>query len=301
MAQTVIDWPVDPVNRDMASRCWEAELRLGFVTRGDKTVLKDRTHKGPLAVQRSLYPEGGVCHTHLLHPPGGVVGGDSLDVTVGLANGAQALITTPGATRFYRSDGRVGSLKQTLTVDQHARLEWLPLENIAFPNARVFTRTHIFLTAQSQFIGWDVWTLGQPATHTPFENGVINGMTTVTVDDRLILCERLRVTPEQSRFPAAGLRSLPVCGTLIAHGDAEILAALLKQWWGEHKQQGITRAELSQVAEIELGITQIDGVLIVRALGQKTDALFQIFALCWQQIRQHWTGEMPDIPRIWRT
>ncbi|OEE80227.1 urease accessory protein UreD, partial [Enterovibrio norvegicus FF-162] len=276
MAQTVIDWPVDPVNRDMASRCWEAELRLGFVTRGDKTVLKDRTHKGPLAVQRSLYPEGGVCHTHLLHPPGGVVGGDSLDVTVGLANGAQALITTPGATRFYRSDGRVGSLKQTLTVDQHARLEWLPLENIAFPNARVFTRTHISLTAQSQFIGWDVWTLGQPATHTPFKNGVIDGMTTVTVDDRLILCERLRVNPEQTRYSTSGLRHYPVCGTLIAYGDAESLAVLLKQWWSEQKQQGITRAELSQVTDIELGITHVDGLLIVRGLAHKTDVLFHI-------------------------
>ncbi|WP_035024570.1 urease accessory protein UreD [Enterovibrio calviensis] len=300
MAQTVIDWSIHTAN-DMPSRCWEAELKLGFVARGDKTVLKHRTHKGPLAVQRSLYPEGGVCHTHLLHPPGGVVGGDSLDVHVDLAEGSQALITTPGATRFYRSDGRVGHLTQTLTVADSARLEWLPLENIAFPNARLRTRTTISLKPHSQFIGWDVWTLGQPATETLFENGEIDGLTSVFVDERLILCERFRVNPEQTRFSAAGLRGYSVCGTLIAYGDADALVEIIKQWWSEQQEQGYTRSDMSNLTGIELGITVIDGLLVVRGLALKTDALFNVMALCWQQIRQHWTGEIPDIPRIWRT
>ncbi|MGF1766931.1 urease accessory protein UreD [Enterovibrio makurazakiensis] len=300
MAQTVIDWPIHTLD-EMPYRSWEAELTLGYVARGDKTVLKHRTHKGPLAVQRSLYPEGGVCHTHLLHPPGGVVGGDSLDVHVDLAVGSKALITTPGATRFYRSDGRIGQLTQTLTVADSARLEWLPLENIAFPNARLRTRTAISLTASAQFIGWDVWTLGQPATETTFENGEIDGLTTVHVDERLILCERLRVNPEQMRFSATGLRGHSVCGTLIVHGDAEAIVERLKLWWSEQQEQKLTRADMTNLTGIELGITEVDGLVIVRALALKTDVLFNVMALCWQQVRLHWTGEIPDIPRIWRT
>ena len=76
---------------------WRAELALDYRLQDGRTVLA-RRHRGPLQVQKALYPEGqGLCHTLLIHPPGGIAGGDSLSIDVAVQSGAQALITTPGA------------------------------------------------------------------------------------------------------------------------------------------------------------------------------------------------------------
>lgn len=291
MAQTLSAFTDEPVEPAQSHGRWEAELRLGYRHNGHKTVLSECHHRGPLAVQRALYPEGDVCHSHLLHPPGGVVGGDCLTVAIDVKEEAQTLVTTPGAARFYRSGGRVATLNQSLTVGENSRLEWLPLENIAFPNAHLKTRTDIQLSSRSQFVGWEIWTLGQPASHQDFDNGVIDGLTTVSVDSQLILCERLRVNPSTLTHAEAALRGFPVISCLFAYGDAERLSALLKNWW----------AEREKTQSLALGITDIDGLLAVRALAQDTEVMFQIMSECWLQIRRHWTGKNPDVPRIWRT
>ena len=142
---------------------WQASLNLTFVDRGDKTVLKNRQQSGPLAVQRPLYPDGETCHTYLLHPPGGVVGGDTLNIEATIESGAHALITTPGATKFYRSNNKYAKQKQTLRVKKDARLEWMPQENIFFPNAHVRLDTEIRLEKGAQFWGWEMHCFGRPA------------------------------------------------------------------------------------------------------------------------------------------
>src|SRR5262245_10241542 len=93
---------------------WEASLDLKFAARGARTVLARRASVGPLVVQRPFYPEGGVAHVYLVHPPGGVVGGDQLRLSVLAEEGAHALLTTPAATKFYRSDGRVARQRQEI-------------------------------------------------------------------------------------------------------------------------------------------------------------------------------------------
>src|SRR6476620_11342443 len=114
---------------------WEAALDLEFAARGARTILARRASIGPLVVQRPFYPEGDVAHVYLVHPPGGVVGGDQLRLNVLAREGAHALITTPAATKFYRSDGRVAHQRQEIVADA-ASIEWLPQETIVFPDAR---------------------------------------------------------------------------------------------------------------------------------------------------------------------
>src|SRR6478735_7509296 len=106
--------PLDLVARAAG---WRATLTLGFERRAERTVLARREHDGPLVVQKSLHPEGpGTCHAIVVHPPSGLVGGDELELRVGVGRDAHALLTTPGAGRFYRSAGATASQSVTLDV-----------------------------------------------------------------------------------------------------------------------------------------------------------------------------------------
>jgi urease accessory protein len=266
---------------------WQGALRLGFRVRNGRTLLADRQRLGPLSVQRPFYPEGGTCHVYLLHPPGGVVGGDSLDLRVVLESGARALITAPGATKFYRSAGERARQTQTLTVANGAGLEWLPHENIYFPGARVRQSTRILLHGDARLCSWEFQCLGRPVIGESFDDGLLDSAVVVERDGRAMVAERLRVTP-QTLSRAALLRGLPVSATLIVSpaGAAEVAAcrAVLQAADGDHA-----------------AVTLLDDVLVVRYLGHSVARARRLFMRAWRTLRPLVFGCEAELPRIWST
>ena len=151
-----------PVTQPEHSPSWHAELHLGFARNGEGTVLRENRHRGPLRVQKALYPEGdAVCQAILLHPPSGIAGGDQLAISVEVGAGARAQLTTPGAGKWYRSGGAEASQRIDFTVAAGATLEWLPQETIVFDGARARMETRVSLAADSRYIGWDILCLGR--------------------------------------------------------------------------------------------------------------------------------------------
>ncbi len=150
---------------------WQAKLQLDYTLQAGRTVARFQ-HEGPLRILQSLYPEGdAVCHNVLVHPPGGLVGGDTLTVDVTVAPGAHGLITTPGASRFYRSLGEPALQHNRLRLSEGARLEWLPLETIAYNGCLGESRTELQLAPGAELIGWDICALGLPHADQPFVQG----------------------------------------------------------------------------------------------------------------------------------
>ena len=150
---------------------WHGSLELRYRKRDGRTVVRDR-HDGPLRVLKSLYPEGDdICHNVLVHPPGGMVGGDTLSIDIAIGPAAHALLTTPGATRFYRTTGAAAAQSVRAVVAATARLEWLPLETIAYSGCVAENRARFALEAGAEMVGWDVTALGLPASRQPFEQG----------------------------------------------------------------------------------------------------------------------------------
>ena len=148
---------------------WHGRLDLTYRLNGNQTTAHDK-HTGPLRVLQRLYPEGErICHHVLVHPPGGIVGGDVLELHAQLAEGTHALITTPGATRFYKSAGALAEQCLNARVENGARLEWLPLETIAYKGCRAENRMRFDLAPDAQMIGWDILALGLPAANEPFD------------------------------------------------------------------------------------------------------------------------------------
>lgn len=155
---------------------WHARLQLDYTVEGPtpnatRTVARYE-HNGPLRILQSLYPEGdGICHNVLVHPPGGLVGGDTLDITATVGPGAHGLVTTPGATRFYRSTGPLALQRSHLTLAEGARLEWLPLEALCYNACNAENHLTLNLAPGAECMGWDVTALGLPHADQPFETG----------------------------------------------------------------------------------------------------------------------------------
>ena len=152
---------------------WHAKLQLDYELHAGRTVAR-HVHSGPLRILQSLYPEGdAVCHNVLVHPPGGLVGGDTLEIALRASPGTHCLLTTPGATRFYRSDGPLAVQRAKLSLEGDARLEWLPLETICYSGCHAENHLTLDLAREAQVMGWDVTALGLPHADRPFAQGFV--------------------------------------------------------------------------------------------------------------------------------
>ncbi len=273
----------------MAGRGWHGRLALTYGSGHDRTVLARIERCGPLTVQRPFYPEDGVCHTYILHPPGGVVGGDVLDLRVRVETGAAALLTTPGATKLYRSAWSTARVVQRFQVADGGCLEWLPQENIVFPGARAELLTRIDLQGSAQFIGWEILCLGHPVIAEQFCSGTLTAGLELYRDRKPLVLDKLRVAGKEDLQRRPGLRSLPVTATMLAVGVGEELLESLRQ-----KQETMERACT--------GMTLPGGdVLVARYLGYSTEEARRYFTGIWNTVRLPLLGRQACPPRIWAT
>lgn len=278
----------------MESQCsqkqWHARLELGFAKREQRTYLAHRLHQGPLVVQKSLHPEGdAVCHAVVIHPPGGVAGGDALQLQVTLAEGAHALLTTPGAGKWYKANGAVASQALQFDLSAGATLEWLPQENILFDAARVRFSAQIALAADAKFAAWDVVCLGRQAQKEAWLSGHYALKTQIRRTGKLIWNECAHLTAEDV------LKASPV-----GLADAEVFATFVVC-------AGAVPLELVQACrEIVLehaqtGITALPEVLCIRYVGHASQQAKQYFEACWRLLRPWYAGRTAIRPRIWNT
>lgn len=276
---------------------WQAHLQLAFELAGRHTRLTRRAHRGPLLVQRPFYPEsadsGNVpCHVYLVHPPGGVVSGDELTLETEVGAGAHALLTTPAAGKFYRrGEARFAQLTQRLRAQ--GTLEWLPQENIFFPHSAVRVRTRVELEHAARFIGWEISCLGLPVNAQSLGDGEVHQSFELWRGGTLRLLERQHLRGE-ALAARWGLGGQAVLGTWLASTpDAGALAAALLR--------ARELAPVGEAAEVTLGCTLVDDVLICRALAARTDRLRAIFIELWQALRPMLLGRAATLPRIWAT
>lgn len=206
------------------ARSWPASLALGFARRGDKTVVARARHTGPLRIQRPFYPEGDCAHVYLLHPPGGLVVGDELSISLAAQAGAAALLTTPSAGKVYSLDslpestagcGQTQSVVMEIASGGH--LEWLPQETIVFNGANARLHTRLTAAPGASFALWDIVCLGRPACHEAFTSGRVQQDLEIWVGGVPRLIERNRISGGDSLLQRPwGLNGAGSFGTLAA-------------------------------------------------------------------------------------
>ncbi|HRD66664.1 MAG TPA: urease accessory protein UreD [Candidatus Competibacter sp.] len=282
---------------------WRARLALDFRCQNARTILGRCLHQGPLQVQRPLYPEGeSVCHVAVLHPPGGVVGGDELYTDIAVDVGACALVTTPAAGKFYRSAGPVARQIQHLRVAAGAVLEWLPQENIVYDGARIHALTRVELRGNAGFLGWEIFCLGRPAAGETFVAGEYRQDFELWRDGEPLYLERGRYAGGEAVLDAPwGLQNQPVGATLICAGSPpDAVGAIRASWRALQPPSQPLPGPLARACELAT-VSQLDGVLICRYLGPSTARAKQFFVLAWGLLRPALFGRPPCPSRFWNT
>jgi urease accessory protein len=277
---------------------WQANLQLNYrsapLADGAPRTTAQFAHSGPLRVLQSLYPEGpAVCHNVLVHPPGGIVGGDTLDIQVEVDTGAHALITTPGATRFYKSTGQPGKQQVKVRMHSGARLEWLPLETICYNGCNAFNSVVFDLEPGAQMIGWDITALGLPHANQPFERGSLQQHIEVT--DAWL--ERALIDAADTRLlnSPLGLAGQLCMGSLFFASGAAI-----SREQREHLLEIIRTVVASDPLATTTGATAPNPrVIVVRTLAPMTEPALALLRRVWVALR-HAAWDMPaQVPRIW--
>ncbi len=274
---------------------WKAELNIDYFCDGERCISRDR-HEGPLRVLRALYPEGpSVCHHVLVHPPGGVAGGDRLVVNLQLEAGAHALLTTPGAARFYRSAGRPAHQHLHAHIAAAARLEWLPQETIAYPGCIAENSLRFELAPGAEMIGWDMLALGLPASGQAFDRG-----------DVLQRIEIPGVWLERGRIAAADTRLLHSALGLAGR------SAVATMWFAAGSPLDAARRD----ALLDAARTIVGGderrwvaacsaphaeVVVLRLIAHRVEPAMQALSAVWRQWRPIAWQRVAATPRVWHT
>ncbi|MCI0508020.1 MAG: urease accessory protein UreD [Gammaproteobacteria bacterium] len=269
--------------------CWKAQLSLEFGAKADRTVVLNRNHSGPLVIQKPFYPEGAPCHIYLLHPPGGLVGGDQLILDTRLRDHSHVLMTTPGAAKFYRSAGAIAQQLQTFHLAKESLLEWLPQETIAFNNTNAATHTKVHLDNGAKFIGWEIICLGRRASGELFNSGRFVQKLELHRETKPVLIERALFEGDSKCLSSPwGLANYPTAGTMIVMPANQHLVTRIK----EHVE-----AEPHEL----FSVTLMDNVLICRYLGHQAQAAKRLFIKAWNIARPQVQNIAACMPRIWNT
>lgn len=283
---------------------WRGTLSLAFAAMGDRTIVAERRHEGPFCIQRPFYPGDGVCHVYLLHPPGGLAGGDELVLDARVHSGAATLITTPAATKFYRSAGKPSRQQQSLHVASGSSLEWLPQDSILFGGSRVEIDTRIALEAGARFVGWEQTSCGRPWSGDHYAAGSLEQHTQIEVAGEPRLVETLRWRAGERILTADwGLAGFGVCGALYAFPADSQLLAHVREGLGAATPSidALTEVTAPATTDLRCGATLLGDLLVVRCLARKPESLRNLLEALWSTLRSAVIGRTPCAPRIWRT
>lgn len=269
-------------------------LKLQFDFDKPTTRLVRREHFGPLLVQKPLYPEGpSCCHAVILHPPGGVVGGDELRIQVQVNENAHALLSTPGAAKWYRANGHVARQHVQMNVEAGAAVEWLPQETILFDQADVVLDNEINLHADARFIGCEMLCFGRTASGERFQSGRVRQRYAVRVDGKLLWLEQGTLLGGSAAMTGAlSLAGHTVCANLLCVGappQRDLIDAV--------------RAAIAPLAEpgTQFGATHMKSLLMVRYLGDRSEVARQVMMAAWKVLRPALLGRESTELRIWMT
>lgn len=299
-SSTILTYPKQAIHQapevliDPTYKPVQAKLSLKFGEVDATTRLVERDHFGPLLVQKPLYPEGRkVCHVVIIHPPGGVVGGDQLEISTQVGTSANAQITTPGATKWYKANGHTSQQKIRINVDKGGSLEWVPQETIFYNQANVEIDHQVTLEDDAVYVGCEILCFGRTASGETFDSGQIKQRTSIRRNNKMIWFEQIRLLGESSAMNSSlALSGKTVCASLILAGKV-IPQPLID----------LAREEAERITNGvgQVGISQLKSIVVARYLGNSSEVARRVMLCIWGLFRPEILGRAGIVPRMWNT
>lgn len=270
---------------------WRGRLHLELEHVDGRTRMRRQWHEGPLRVQKLLYPEyPDTAEITLLHPPGGLVQGDQLEIYLHLDSHVRAQFTTPGATKFYGGGVRKASCDVLIYIAADALVEWFPQETILFDGALGSATLSVEIEPGGRFSGWDVLCFGRTASGERFDHGRWHQRLRITVDGIPQWIEQSTLEGGDPRFASpAGFDGCSVCGTFFVagHGDTRLPMEQLR----------VHSADPPAV----YGVSALPEMLVARYLGNSVESARRYFSALWTELRPLLMDRPFVPPRIWST
>jgi urease accessory protein len=271
---------------------WQGILELDYQKINNSTQLVKAYSQAPLKIQRSFYPEGQeICHSIILHTAGGMVGGDRLSQTINLQPETQVLLTTPAASKIYRSSGETVQNTINIEIQEQAYLEFIPREMIIFNGAIFSQNLRVNLAPNACYLGWEITRFGRTARGEIFNQGQWKSCTEIWQNGCPVWVDRQGfIANEEILNSPQGLGGKPVIATLTWVGQpvSEDIVKNIRQLWSQ--------LETSSQA----GVTQLISGLLCRYRGNSTQEVINWFTDVWQLLRQNYTGKSIVKPRVWQ-
>jgi urease accessory protein len=279
---------------------WHARLDLRFEARDGVTRLARNRHEGPLRLLRALPRDDGGCQAVIVHPPGGLVGGDALDLDLGVGAGARVLCTTPGAQKWYRSGGPSAQASMRIAVGAGGVIEWLPQPSIVFDAARVEQSIEIDLAADARMIGWEALVLGRAAMGERFGRGSLRQQLSLATGGVPRWRERTAVPAGDRLFASPlGWAGRTVACTVWA--VAPVVDDAVRDAWRETLADACASPD-GRAARLEAGASRVaPDLLAVRLLADDSEVAMRVAQSLWARARPALLGGSSAPPRIWAT
>jgi urease accessory protein len=305
---------LEPLETEMTpttAPTWQADIAIRLSHSKYGTRLSHCQHRGPLYIQKPFYPEGKHhAHLYLLHPPAGIVSGDTLTMNLHVDPNAAALMTTPGATVVYKARESNPTQRQiiNLHIANNATLEWLPLETIVHNHACFEATPIINMVSSSHFFGWEITSLGLPASDQRFTNGSFKQRYQIVVDGKNEFIDQMKIDDSNRHIllaSKAGMQNRMISGFCVfgpvatgnrsegRHSDDQL--ERLRQQQLEQQAQSNT----DRNSDYQSSITRLGNFYVGRYLGGSAEQARKQFTLWWSVARQEMLGKEACTPRIW--
>jgi len=262
----------------------DGRLRLRFERRGARTVLAACRGAVPLQVLAPLALPDPAAVVSILNPTGGLVGGDRLGIEVEVGPGAHACLTTPSATKVYRTTGPPARQEVLVRLARGATLEYVPDHTIPFAGSDFRQVLHADLDPEARLVVIDAFAAGRVGRGETWQFARLESALMVRDAAGWLLRDRFVLEPPIGWSGVGLAEGAPYFATVAAFGDID-WSALLEE------------ACASAIAG-STGVRAAGGALarkgaVIRCLAASATGLGEALGTVWAVARRRVLGVPP--------